>query len=171
MERDRVKSVIESFERSASDYRIAAGRGSGVAALINTSKAEAFEACSTRLAEALSDAEHSELGRPIRRSVRMSPPDVVASGIKLGSSYADMEIVVVQDITAKDGAQEKSEAVDRGTLINDAAPAGAAVVDARERLARTPQKNVVEYERARVALLGTETRKAAADAALGKASS
>ena len=55
---------------------------------------------------------------------------------------------------------------DHGTLINAAASAGAAVVDARERLARTPQTRVMAFERARLALVAAEARKVEADAAL-----
>lgn len=64
-------------------------------------------------------------------------------------------------------ALEKSEA-DRGRLINVAATAGAAVVDAQTRLDGTSRSKPVEYERARVALLGAMARKQDADAALAR---
>jgi hypothetical protein len=55
---------------------------------------------------------------------------------------------------------------DRGVLLNAMVHAGAAVVDARERLARTPQKRIADYERARVALVAAEARDVEANAAL-----
>lgn len=64
-------------------------------------------------------------------------------------------------------ALEKSEA-DRGRLINVAATAGAAVVDAQTRLDRTSKKNLSEYARAEESLIAAIDRKREADAALAK---
>jgi len=54
----------------------------------------------------------------------------------------------------------------RGALINAKASAGAALVETRERLARTPERKAADYERARVAVLGAEQRLRDAEAAL-----
>lgn len=54
----------------------------------------------------------------------------------------------------------------RGALINAKASAGAALVEARERLARTPERKAADYERARVVVLGAEQRLKDAEAAL-----
>ncbi len=67
-------------------------------------------------------------------------------------------------------ALEKSEAADRGTMINAAASAGAAMVDAQGRLDRAPKKDLSACARAEESLIAATDRKREIDAALAKVS-
>ncbi len=59
--------------------------------------------------------------------------------------------------------------LDRGVLINAKASAGAHVVEAREALARTPERRAAEHEGARVRLAQAEAELKAAERALAAA--